>query len=212
MHLLSIAAAAAAPLAYPADKWDQMYDIWITLAVVIYLIVALPMLYFLVRYRYRKGTNERGANEHGSVGIEVLWTVVPLIVVIYLAIQSAVFYKEQRTPPADAITVRTTASMWAWQFEYPNGKKSITNLYVPVGKPIKLELTSTDVLHAFHVPEAKTMEDAIPGRITTLWFQFNETGEFKSFCREYCGTAHAYMIATIKVLSQDEYDAWLSSA
>ncbi len=212
MHwLLSAAAGAAVPLAYPADKWDQMYDIWIVLAVVIYLIVALPMLYFLFRYRYRKGVNEKGADEHGSVGLEVLWTVVPLIVVIYLAVQSAVFYKEQRTPPPDSIAIKTTGSMWAWQFEYPNGKTSITNLYVPVGKPVKLELTSTDVLHAFHVPAAKTMEDAIPGRVTTMWFQFNETGEFQSFCREYCGTAHAYMIATIKVLSQAEYDAWVST-
>ena len=101
--------------------------------------------------------------------------------------------------------------MWAWHFEYPNGKTLIAEFYVPVGKPIKLELTSSDVVHALHIPEAKTMEDAIPGRITHMWFQFNETGEFQSYCREYCGTAHAYMLATIKVVSQEEYDQWLNS-
>jgi len=199
------------PVAYPGDKWDQIYDIWIVLAVVIYLLVSLPMLYFLFKYRYRKDANERGADEHGSIGLEVLWTVVPLMIVIYLAVQSAVFYKDQRTAPADAITIRTTGSMWAWEFEYPNGKTSITNLYIPVGKPVKLELTSKDVIHAFYVREAKTMEDAIPGRVTTMWFQFNQTGEFKAYCREYCGIAHAYMIATIKVISPEAYETWVST-
>jgi cytochrome c oxidase subunit 2 len=81
-----------------------------------------------------------------------------------------------------------------------------------VDQPIKLELTSRDVIHSFYVPAAKTMEDAVPGRVTNLWFQFNETGEFISFCREYCGTAHAYMNATINVVTQEEYDEWLKSS
>ncbi len=214
MHWISVmnaSAQAAVPVAYPADKFDQIYDIWIVLAVVIYLIVAVPMLYFLFRYRYRKGANEKGADEHGSTGIEVLWTVIPLIVVIYLAVQSAVLYTEQRTPPPDSIVIKTEGMMWAWLFEYPNGKTSISEVYVPVGKPVKLEMTSKDVIHAFHIPAAKTMEDAIPGRVTHLWFQFNETGDFQAFCREYCGTAHAYMLATIKVVSEEQYDAWLNS-
>jgi cytochrome c oxidase subunit 2 len=216
MNLLSLAVsassaaeAAAVPLAYPADRWDQMFDIWIFLAVLIYLIVSVPILYFLIRYRYKKGENEIGADEHGSVGIEVLWTVVPLIVVIYLAVQSAAFYVEQRNAPADAMVVKTEAMMWAWQFEYPNGKVSMGTLQVPVGKPVKLEMTSRDVIHALHIPAAKTMEDAVPGRVTHMWFQFNETGEFQSFCREYCGTAHAFMLATIKVVPQEEFDEWI---
>ena len=211
MQMLSVAAAAGAavPIAYPAEQWDQMYDIWLALAVGIYLIVAVPMVYFLVRYRYRKVHNEKGAVEEGSTGVEVLWTVVPLIAVIYLAVQGAVFYTNQRTPPADAIEVKTEGMMWAWSFEYPDGKQSINELVVPVGKPITLLLTSRDVIHAFHVPAAKTMEDAVPGRVNTMWFQFNETGEYQAFCREYCGTAHAYMLATIKVVTPEEYEAWL---
>ena len=216
MDLTSLAAAAAAatqgtvPLAYPADKWDQIYDIWIWLSVVIYLIVAIPMLYFLFRYHVKKDSTEKGADEHGSTGLEVLWTVVPLIIVIYLAVQGAVFYNEQRTPPPGSMVIKTEGMMWAWTFEYENGKKSYNEVYVPVGKPVKLELTSKDVLHAFHIPAAKTMEDAIPGRVTYIWFQFNETGEFPSFCREYCGTAHAYMRATIKVVSEEEFGQWVN--
>jgi cytochrome c oxidase subunit II len=204
-------AAKVVPLAYPGHLWDQMFDIWITLAVVIYLIVAVPMVYFLFRYRYKKGENEKGAtDEHGNIGLEVLWTVVPLIVVLYLAIQSAAFYTQQRTPPPDSMVVKTSGMMWAWEFEYSNGKKSINELWVPVGKPIKLELMSKDVIHAFHIPAAKTMEDAVPGRVNQMWFQFNETGEYPSFCREYCGTAHAYMRSTIKVVTQAEFDQWVN--
>lgn len=216
MHMLSAIAAAMAsetvPIAYPADSWDQMFDIWFTLAIVIYLIVALPMLYFLFRYRYRKGVNEVGADEHGSVGIEVLWTVVPLVIVIFLAVQSATIYSKQRTPPPDSMVVKTVGMMWAWQFEYPNGKTTVNELWVPVGKPVKLELTSSDVIHALHIPAAKTMEDAVPGRVTHMWFQFNQTGEFRSYCREYCGTAHAYMLASIKVVSQEEFDQWVGQS
>lgn len=204
-------ASSAIPIAYPADTWDQMFDIWITLAVVIYLIVAIPMLYFLFRYRYQEGVNEVGADDHGSVGLEVLWTIIPLIIVIYLAVQGVAFYTKQRTPPPDSMVIKTEAMMWAWQFTYPSGKTTISELRVPVGKPVKLELTSRDVIHAFHIPAAKTMEDAVPGRVTHLWFQFNETGEFQAFCREYCGTAHAYMQATIKAVTQKEFDEWVKA-
>jgi cytochrome c oxidase subunit II len=203
--------AAATPIAYPGQYWDQMFNIWLIVAVGIYLIVALPMLYFLVKYRYRRGVNEQGAHEevNPGPGMEVLWTVIPLIIVLYLATQSLAFYTSQRTPPADSLPVKVESAMWSWTFEYSNGKKSTTDLYVPVGKPVKLLLTSKDVIHAFHIPDAKTMEDAVPGRVTHMWFQFNKTGEYRAFCREYCGTAHAYMLATIKVVTPEEFEQWL---
>lgn len=209
MPLSTVAQAGTVPLAYPAPYWDQMFDIWLVVAVVIYLLVAVPMLYFLYRYRYRKGINEIGAVETGGPGIEVLWTVVPLIVVIYLAVQSAAFYSQQRTPPADAMQVSAEGMLWAWNFEYPNGKRTVGVLTIPVGKPINLMLTSRDVIHAFHIPAAKVMEDAVPGRVTRMWFQFNETGDYQAFCREYCGTAHSYMLARIHVVSEEEFATWL---
>lgn len=202
-------AGGKTPVAYPAQFWDQIFNIWLVIAIVIYLLVALPMIYFMAKYRYRKGINEVGAREEGSLGIEILWTVVPLIIVIYLATQSFANYTQQRTAPADSLPVKVQGMMWAWSFEYPNGKKSVNDLYVPVGKPVKLLMTSIDVVHAFHIPEAKTMEDAVPGRVTTMWFQFNKTGDFRAFCREYCGTLHSMMLATIKVVSQEEFDTWL---
>lgn len=203
--------ALAEPNAYPAALWDRMFDIWLIIVVGIYLIVAVPMLYFLWKYRYREGVNEQGAVEEGGPGLEVLWTVVPLIIMIYLATQSFALYARQRTAPAGALTVKVESAMWSWSFEYPNGKQSATDLYVPAGKPVKLLLTSKDVVHAFHVPAAKVMEDAVPGRVTEMWFQFNKAGDYRAYCREYCGTAHAYMMASIKVLAQEEFDRWLQS-
>jgi cytochrome c oxidase subunit 2 len=214
--LLAAAAAVAGsvlaePIAHPAALWDRMFYIWLIIVVGIYLVVAVPMLYFLWKYRYREGINEHGAVEEGAPGIEVLWTVIPLIIMIYLATQSFALYARQRTAPADALAVKVESAMWSWSFEYPNGKQSTSELYVPAGKPVKLLLTSKDVVHAFHVPAAKVMEDAVPGRVTEMWFQFNRTGDYRAFCREYCGTAHAYMMATIKVLAPDEFDRWLQS-
>ncbi len=208
---LSGAAAAAEPVAYPAGQWDHIFDVWIAVAVGIYAIVAVPMLYFLWRYRYRPGVNEVGASEEAGPGIEVLWTVVPLIIVLFLATQSVALYAKQRNAPEGALEVKVEAMMWAWNFEYPNGKQSTAELVVPVGKPVKLRMTSKDVIHSLHVPAAKVMEDAVPGRVTEMWFQFNKAGEYRSFCREYCGTAHAYMLATIKAVAADEFERWLAA-
>lgn len=204
-------AAAAEPLAYPAGQWDHIFGVWLAVAVGIYLIVALPMLYFLWRYRYRPGANECGATEEAGPGIEVLWTVVPLIIVLFLATQSVALYAKQRNAPPGAVEVKVEAMMWAWNFEYPNGKQSTAELFVPVGKPVKLRMTSKDVIHSFHVPAAKVMEDVVPGRVTEMWFQMNKPGEYRSFCREYCGTMHAYMLATIKALPEDEFERWLAA-
>lgn len=202
-------AAAAEPVAYPAGQWDHIFDVWIAVAVGIYLVVAAPMLYFLWRYRYRPGINETGASEEAGPGIEVLWTVVPLIIVLFLATQSVALYAKQRNAPDGALDVKVEAMMWAWNFQYPNGKQSTAELVVPVGKPVKLRMTSKDVIHSFHVPAAKVMEDAVPGRITEMWFQINKPGEYRGFCREYCGTAHAYMMATIKAIPTDDFERWL---
>ena len=98
--------------------------------------------------------------------------------------------------------------MWAWNFEYPNGKKSISDLYVPAGKPVKLLLTSKDVIHAFH-PRRQDHGRRGAGARDAMWFQFNKTGDYRAFCREYCGTAHSYMLATIKVVTPEAFELWL---
>ncbi len=212
----------------PAALWDTLNEIWLALSVVIYLIVAVPSLIFMIKYRYKRGEREMGDQEHeGHWGLEALWTIVPLIVVIYLATHGFAIFKEMRTPPKDALEIKVTAFMWGWEFEYPNGKKvyaffkqdkdavkgyraqEFEKPLLPVGRPIKVNLTSKDVIHAFYLRPAKVVQDAVPGRNTYLWFQVNEAGEYWVFCREYCGTWHSRMFAKIKFVPETEFNNWL---
>ncbi|SHK34154.1 cytochrome c oxidase subunit II [Thermocrinis minervae] len=222
LSLLVVGFASAEPLAYPANLFDNIYYIWLLVSVIIYLIVAIPMLYFMIKYRYKKGENEEGVPIHGNHALEITWTVIPLIIVIYLATQSFAFYKKQRTAPPDSMELKVTGFMWGWEVDYPNGKKVFAffndkyqipeeqKIVIPAGKPVKVLLTSRDVIHSFYVRPAKVMEDAVPGRITHLWFQINKPGEYWVFCREYCGTQHSRMVAILKVVPQAEFDKWVN--
>ncbi|WP_448588330.1 cytochrome c oxidase subunit II [Thermocrinis sp.] len=232
LALLSLSALAfSQPLAEPAQLWDKMYYIWLVISVVIYLVVFIPGAYFLVKYRYRKGSNEEAQHVHESSMLEVLWTIVPVIIVIYLATQSFAFYKSQRTAPPGSLEIKVTGFMWGWSFEYPNGKQvysffnmiedqetksylpfdkipDMAKAYIPAGVPIKVLLTSQDVIHSFYVHPAKVTEDAVPGRITHMWFKINQPGEYWVFCREYCGTKHSKMAAVLKVVPKEEFEKW----
>ena len=159
------------------------------------------MIYFMAKYRYRKGVNEVKPTRGEAWGSRSSGRSRPAHHRDYLAHRASPTTPSREPLPADSLPVKVQGMMWAWSLEYPNGKKSINDPYVPpVGKPVKLLLTSTDVVHAFHIPEAKTMEDANLVPVTTMWFQFNKTGDFRAFCREYCGTLHSMMLATIKVV------------
>jgi len=231
LALLMAGFSFAQPVAEPAHLWDNMYYIWLFIAVVIYLVVFIPGAYFLIKYRYRKGVNEEAQHVKESPALEVLWTIIPVIIVIYLATQSFAFYKTQRTAPADSFEIKVTGFMWGWQFEYPNGKQVIAffnmyedpetksylsfdkiadtaKAYIPAGVPIKVLLTSQDVIHSFYVQPAKVTEDAVPGRITHMWFKINQPGEYWVFCREYCGTKHSKMVAVLKVVPKEEFEKW----
>ncbi len=215
-------------LAYPAKWWNEAVLVWLVVAVVIYAVTALPGIYFIVKYRFKPGEREIGDQEkHGHWGLEALWTIVPTIVVLVLATYSFAVFKKQRTVPEGAMTIKVTGFMWGWQVEYLDDKgntvKTVVTAYnptsyevpeeqkivVPAGKPIKVLLTSMDVIHAFYVMPAKIVEDAVPGRITYLWFQINKPGEYWVFCREFCGTGHSHMFAKLKVVPPEQFALWL---
>ncbi len=215
-------------LAYPAYWWQQAVNVWLIVAVVIYLIVAVPGLYFIMKYRFKPGEREIGDHEkHGHWGLEALWTIIPTIIVLVLATYSFAIFKKQRTAPEDAMVIKVTGFMWGWQVEYLDEKgnviKTVVTAYnptsyeipedqkivVPAGKPVKALLTSLDVIHSFYVMPARITEDMVPGRITHLWFQINKPGEYWVFCREFCGTGHSHMFTKIKVVPEEEFYAWL---
>ncbi len=215
-------------LAYPAKWWGEAVTVWLVVAVVIYLVVAIPGLYFIMKYRFKPGEREIGDHEkHGHWGLEALWTIVPTIIVLVLATYSFAVFKKERTAPPDAMTIKVTGFMWGWQVEYLDDKgktiKTVVTSYnpnsydvpedqkvvVPAGKPVKALLTSLDVIHSFYVRPAHITEDAVPGRITHLWFQINKPGEYWIFCREYCGRGHSHMFAKLKVVPPEQFALWL---
>ena len=232
LSLAGISIASEGLLAYPRAYWENSVTVWFWVSVVIYLIVAIPSIYFMIRYRYKPRENEEGAHIEGSTAIEVVWTVIPIIIVLFLGTYSFANFVKQRNAPEGALELKVTAFMWGWEIEYPNGKKVYTffnqvadpeknvylmpekiddsvKAYIPAGKPIKVYCTSRDVIHSFFVHEARVTEDCVPGRITKLWFQFNKSGEYWIFCREYCGTWHSRMATVLKVVNEDEFNKWL---
>lgn len=171
-------------------------------------IITVAMFYFI--YKYSRKKNPVATDITGNTSLEILWTVIPTILVLVMFFYGYAGFKQMRNAPADAMTVKVTARMWAWSFEYDNGVKSDT-LFVPTGKPVKLELNSVDVNHSFYIPAFRIKEDAIPGRKNYLWFEPTEDGEYFVECAEYCGMSHSYMLSKVVSLPQSKYDAWYNA-
>ena len=165
------------------------------------------MIFFVFKYhRSRHPKAQPVAQSHAL--LEVIWTAVPTVLVLAMFYYGWMGYRLMRTPPADAMPVTAEARMWSWNFKYENGKTS-PELYVPQGRPIKVNLWSGDVLHAFFVPAFMVKNDIVPGMETFVWFQAEELGSYDIFCAEYCGQRHSYMISKVHVIPPEEFDQWV---
>jgi cytochrome c oxidase subunit 2 len=192
---------------------------WLILAItgVIFVLVEGTLVLFVVRYRRgRRSRTAEGAQVHGHTRTEIAWTVVPIMIVA--AIIGFVFAKlpdVQNVPPAsaaDSLNVRVNAHQFYWQFTYPNGAVSIDTMEVPVGKVVTLTVVAADVVHSWWIPSLGGQIDAIPGRTNHTWFRAPTTpGTFSGQCAQLCGVFHAKMFATVKVVSDLEYQAFLAS-
>lgn len=188
---------------------DWVHNLITDLSVFFTVAIVGAMIYFAVRYRQRDGVDHETPQIHGSNLLEIIWTVVPTLVCIYIAYYGIVFYRTMRTVPDDAMTIDVRAQKWKWDFYYSNGKHS-SDLVVPVGKPVKLVLSSRDVLHSFFLPEMRVKKDAVPGQYTYLWFRAIKTGQYQAYCTEYCGKDHSAMLAKLHVLPEAQFDQWLA--
>lgn len=163
------------------------------------------MIYFLIRYSRKRNPDPEDVKE--SLLLEIVWTVVPTILVLAIFFVGWKGFQYMRTVPPDAMTVKVTARQWSWTFDYANGKESSV-LRVPVRKPVKLLITSADVLHSLYIPAYRIKEDCVPGMETYLWFLPDELGSYDLFCSEYCGVGHSAMITKVEVVSEKDFDAW----
>jgi cytochrome c oxidase subunit 2 len=163
------------------------------------------MVYFLIKYNEKK--NITPVNIEGNLFLETIWTVVPGILFLVMFYYGWVGYKVMREVPEDARIVKVSARMWSWLFEYENGKQS-NALVLPIGKPVKLVMTSQDVIHSFYVPAFRVKQDTVPGMETYQWFTPTELGSYDAFCAEYCGLRHSYMLSKVEILPEEKFMEW----
>ena len=163
------------------------------------------MLYFV--FRYNKKKHKIAVQNEGNTLLEVTWTVIPILLALLMFYYGWQGWKPMNKPPANAMSVTTTARMWSFSFVYENGKES-TDLVVPVNTPVKINLISVDVIHSLFIPAYRIKSDIVPGREKVMWFIPQTEGDYDLYCAEYCGLRHSYMRAMVKVLSKEKFTSW----
>lgn len=191
----------------PAQQVDfALLLIFIFSAVVLFILTVITV-YFLWRYHHKR--HPVAADIRGNVTAEIVWTLIPSLMIMGLFYYGWTGYKALRTVPPNAMQVAVTAKMFSWTFTYPNGKSS-SYLAVPVGTPVQLNLHSVDVIHSFFVPAFRIKMDTVPGMKTYAWFKAEKEGVYDIYCAEYCGVRHASMLSTVRAMSAGDFAAWVA--
>lgn len=191
-----------------AHQIDGIFAFILIMSTILTLIVTAAMVYFIYKYR-RRSNADRAVDVKESKLLELSWVVIPTLLVLVVFFWGFTAYVSTSIPPPGSYTINVTGQKWLWTFEYPNGHQTSKEIVVPVGTPIRLEMTSTDVLHSFYVPEFRIKHDVVPNRYSYVWFEAKEQGTYQVVCTEYCGTQHSNMGALIKVVSYDEFSEWM---
>jgi cytochrome c oxidase subunit 2 len=185
------------------------FVLWLVtiISVISCILIGFLLVYFVIKYRRKSDNDQTPAITHDSF-LETLWTVIPTILCIVIFIYGYVFYDQYTTTPKNAVEINVTAKQWIWTFDYSNGKKTLNELYVPIGQPIRLVMQSDDVLHSFFVPAFRVKQDLMGNRYTYINFTATKEGVFDIYCTEYCGTAHSNMLGKVHVLSKEKFASW----
>src|SRR6202163_3696346 len=188
---------------------DQLYLFLTAVTLFFTALIFSIIFYFMIKYR-RRSPNERPRAIEGSFPLEVLWTVIPTLIVAVIFVWGSTLYFQNAEPPKGAMEIFVTGKQWMWKGEHPEGQREINELHVPLGRAVKLTMTSEDVIHSFYMPAFRVKFDVLPGRYTTAWFNPTKPGKYHLFCAEYCGTLHSGMIGSIYVVEPAEYETWLA--
>jgi cytochrome c oxidase subunit 2 len=175
------------------------------------LLVAALLIYFAVRYRRRVGDAGPPAATRQSRLLEWSWTIAPMGIFAIMFLWGAQVYVRAFYAPDDALPIYVVAKQWMWKFQHPTGQREINTLHVPVGQPVKLLLTSEDVIHSFFTPAFRLHMDVLPDRYSSAWFEATRRGEYHLFCSQFCGTSHAMMVGKVIAMEPAEYQAWLTT-
>jgi len=188
---------------------DGLYFLLIAVSAFFTLLIFALIFFFAVKYR--REVHPHAVQIEGSLALELAWTLIPLgICMIFFAWGSLIYFQEAR-PPKGAMEVYVVGKQWMWKIEHETGQREINQLHVPVGRDVKVILTSQDVIHSFFVPAFRVKQDVLPGRYTATWFRPTKTGSYYLFCSQYCGTQHSGMVGEVIVMEPAAFQAWLSS-
>jgi cytochrome c oxidase subunit 2 len=195
-----------------ARSVDHLFLFALAGLVVFSTLIAVLILFFAIKFQRRR-PDEIGVDVYEtspkSHVLEIVWSAIPLGLMMVLFVWGLRVYFEQNRPPANAAQFYVTGKQWMWKIQHPEGKREINELHVPKGKPIRLRMISEDVIHDFFVPAFRIHVDVLPSRYTTYWFEANKTGTFHLFCGQYCGVEHSRMVGHVIVMEPHEYEAWL---
>jgi len=192
-----------------ATEMDLLYLFITAVSAFFVVLVAALVLVFAIKFR-RRHPDEVGADIHGSLVLELTWTVIPFILSMIMFVWGAsVFFRLSR-PPANSMDFFVVGKQWMWKVQHPSGVREINEMHVPTGRPIRVTLGSEDVIHDYSIPAMRVKMDVVPGKLTTLWFTPTTPGTYHLFCAEYCGTKHSGMIGQVIVMTPQDYEAWLA--
>jgi cytochrome c oxidase subunit II len=192
-----------------AEEVDPLFYFILGVTVFFTLLIAVLILTFIVRYR-RRSEADRPPQIRGDLALELTWTIIPLAIALGMFVWGARVFMVWATPPEDAMEVYVVGRQWMWHLQHTGGQREINQLHVPVGRPVKLTVTSQDVIHSFFIPAFRLHRDALPDRYTSAWFQATKVGRYRLYCSEYCGTNHSNMIGEVVVMDPEAYREWLT--
>ncbi|MBA3949931.1 MAG: cytochrome c oxidase subunit II [Acidobacteria bacterium] len=192
-----------------AGNVDLLYFAVVAISAFFAVLIAALVITFAVKFR-RRSPDEVGAPITGSLALELLWTIIPLMITLSLFVWGAWVFLDMARPPRGSMEIYVVGKQWMWKVQHPDGQREINELHVPVGRNVRLTIGSEDVIHSYYIPAFRQKIDAVPGRLTTMWFNATKPGEYHLFCAEYCGTKHSGMIGRIVVMEPDDFEQWLA--
>ncbi len=192
-----------------AGRVDGLYLFLVGLTAVMTIFIFSMVIFFMIKYK-RRDPNSIGARIHGGMALEIAWSVIPLFICLGIFVWATNIFFAIARPPAETMNIYVVGKQWMWKFQHLDGQREINEVHVPVGRPVKMIMTSEDVIHDLFFPNFRVKADVVPGRYTSLWFEATKAGEYHMFCAEYCGTQHSGMVGKVIVMEPDDYQAWLS--
>jgi cytochrome c oxidase subunit 2 len=174
------------------------------------LLIAGLIIYFAVKYRASDKTVNREGAPDSHLLLEIIWTGIPLVIVMFVFIWGTGLFYKFRTMPPNAVKIQVVGKQWMWKIQHPEGQREINALHIPINEAVQLEMISEDVVHDFSIPAFRVKQDVIPGHYTNMWFQPTKVGRYHLFCDQYCGTLHANMVGEVVVMERRDYEAWLA--